>query len=336
MSKKYNFSDDDISKMISMYQNFEPIYKISSIFNVDDSVVKNRLEKNGIKIPKGSPYSYNYWVARGMDENLINNHLKKIKPCYIEYWLNKGYSENDAKLQIEGQKLTSLKGCIARFGEERGNEVWEKRKDMRSDAAKLGSANIIYWINMGYTEEEAKIKLKERQTTFSLDKCIQKYGEEEGKKIFTERQNKWQNSLNKNGNIRNGFSKISQELFYNILNHYDIKDREYIYFATKNNEYGINKKDGGIYLYDFTDVKNKKIIEFNGDLYHANPKKFISEDNPHPFRKTIKAKDIWEKDNIKIETAKSNGFDVLVVWDSEYRWGKKENIIKKCVDFIKK
>lgn len=46
------------------------------------------------------------------------------------------------------------------------------------------------------TEEEAKIALKESQTTFSLKKCIEKYGEIEGTKRWEERQDKWQNTLN--------------------------------------------------------------------------------------------------------------------------------------------
>lgn len=47
--------------------------------------------------------------------------------------------------------------------------------------------------------DEAKKALKERQSTFSLEKCIKKYGEEEGLKKFNERQQKWQNSLKSHG-----------------------------------------------------------------------------------------------------------------------------------------
>jgi hypothetical protein len=43
-----------------------------------------------------------------------------------------------------------------------------------------------------------KLKLKERQATFSLKKCISKYGEIEGLKIFEDRQKKWQKTLNDN------------------------------------------------------------------------------------------------------------------------------------------
>ena len=92
--------------------------------------------------------------------------------------------------------------------------------------------------------------------------------------------------------------------------------------------------NNGFYRYDFTDLKNKKIIEYNGDDYHANPNKYKSYDFPNPFRKDLSAKEIWVKDNKKIQLANSNGFDVLVIWDSEYKKNKEE-IINKCKNFLK-
>ena len=43
---------------------------------------------------------------------------------------------------------------------------------------------------------------------------------------------------------------------------------------------------------------------------------------------------MWDKDKRKIKLAKEHGFDVLVVWDSEYKKNKKE-IINKCKEFLK-
>lgn len=108
-------------------------------------------------------------------------------------------------------------------------------------------------------------------------------------------------------------------------------------FATNNDEYRLNKNDGGKWIYDFTDLKNKKIIEFNGDMYHANPSLYKKGDNPHPFRKNITSEDIWKKDNEKIRVANENGFEVLVIWDSDYRKKSKQNkelVIQKCIEFL--
>lgn len=86
-------------------------------------------------------------------------------------------------------------------------------------------------------------------------------------------------------------------------------------------------------IYDFVDLNNRKIVEYNGDMYHANPNMFEASEYPHPFRKKHTAEYIWAKDDYKISIANQNGFDVLVIWDSEYRRNKKE-VLQKCLDFL--
>ncbi|MFA5585502.1 MAG: hypothetical protein WDA02_03035 [Saccharofermentanales bacterium] len=209
------------------------------------------------------------------------------------------------------------------------------RKNFIKDFIKdrVTTTQIDYYLNKGYDEKTSKKMLSERQKTFSLDLCIKKYGNDKGKEIWNNRQIKWQKSLLQNGNLKCGYSKISQKLFYDILNKYNINDKSYIYFATKNQEYYLSGGKELFYQYDFVDLKNKKIIEYNGDQYHANPKIYESNDNPHPFRKNITAQEIWDKDNNKIQLAHDNGFEVLIVWDSEYK-ENKEIILKKCLNFL--
>ncbi len=337
MGKVYTFSDDEINKMIRLYMNeFKTLDEISKNFNVDRSVIEKRLKTNGVEIVKGSAYSVKYWVQRGMSDIEANMKIKLMKPVYLEYWLNKGYTEEEAILQIEGQKLVSLRGCIARFGETEGTKIWGERETKRSEAGKKGSASLEYWLNKGYSEKEAIKMRSERQKTFSKEKCIEKYGKEEGLKVFTERQNKWQKELSNGGNLKMGYSKISQELFYELLKEYKIDYKNKIHFATHNQELKLNRNilEGGIWVYDFTDIKNKKIIEYNGDDYHGNPLKYEASDFPNPFRKTITAQEIWDKDKRKIALAEEHGYEVLTIWDSEYKKNKQE-IINKCKNFLK-
>jgi len=211
---------------------------------------------------------------------------------------------------------------------------WESEEERNNfissiNGYKSNNTQLKYWTDKGYSEEEANEKRKERQSTFNLDKCIEKYGKTEGVRRFTERQNKWQESLLKNGNMKLGFSKVSQVLFDEISK---ITNGNYKY-ATNGGEFKISKVNGGIWIFDFTDIENKKIIEFNGDVYHANPIKFNENDYPHPFRKTKTSKEIWQKDDEKIKSAEENGFKVLVIWDSEFKKNKKETI-NKCLNFL--
>lgn len=115
-----------------------------------------------------------------------------------------------------------------------------------------------YWIEKFDGDiEKAKKHHNERQTTFNMEICIEKYGEEEGMRIWKERQDKWQKNLLLNGNMKSGYSKISQELFDKIINYYS--DDNSIYYATKNREivmrcFESNKN----FQFDFTDIENKK------------------------------------------------------------------------------
>lgn len=52
-----------------------------------------------------------------------------------------------------------------------------------------------YWIKKGYSEQESIKKVSESQSTFSLEKCIEKYGLLDGTNRWTIRQKKWQNTL---------------------------------------------------------------------------------------------------------------------------------------------
>lgn len=251
-----------------------------------------------------------------IDNGYSDEEIKRIclAPSNIEFWVNKGFSESEAKDLVKKNQSNAAKYVD-----------FKKR---------LIPSNIEYWCNKGLSKEEAKIKVTEHQTTFSKQKCIDKYGEVEGLHIFTERQNKWQKELYKGGKLKSGYSEISQKLFYKLIENVNTNDLNYIFFAKKGGEFVLSDKNG-FYRYDFTDIKNKKIIEYNGDDYHANPDKYSEHDTPNPFRKELTAQEIWTKDTNKKKLAEENGFKVLVIWDSEYRWGNKEEIINKCIKFLK-
>lgn len=45
------------------------------------------------------------------------------------------------------------------------------------------------------------------------------------------------------------------------------------------------------------------------------------------------AKELWNIDKIKSDWIKKRGYDVLVIWESEYRKDSKQTI-EKCIEFI--
>ena len=187
------------------------------------------------------------------------------------------------------------------------------------------TSQIGYWIKKGYSEEDAKKIVSERQKTFTLNRCIEKYGEEEGLKKWNERQEKWkkslQNSFELDGDNRTPISKFEKYCKERIC--------EYLEIDVPEKQKYISDKSNNHYSYDLT-IENK-IIEFNGDFWHMNPD--IYDKNSYNKVKNMSAEEIWKYDMEKIKCAESHGYKVLVIWESEYR-KDKEGTIQKCIDFL--
>jgi hypothetical protein len=332
MGKVYNFTKSQINDMINLYVNeMKSTRVISEKYNVDNSVVIKRLQDNDVKVIKGSAFSVKYWVERGLSEERARQKVKEMKPNFVEYWLSRGFSFEESKIKTELHLMNTERAFIIKYGELDGVRLFKEKKNKEG---KINSPRRIeYWLSRGFSEEESKKKVSEGQNKFSLNKCVEKYGEE-GEEIFNKRQKKWQESLYKNGNLKSGYSKVSQDLFFELLKYYEnIEELNYVMFAKKGGEFVLTNNEG-FYRYDFTDLLSKKIIEYNGDNYHANPKIYTQNETPNPFRKNITSDDIWKKDDIKVKLANKCGFDILVIWDSEYK-KDKEKVIEKCLKFLK-
>ena len=113
---------------------------------------------------------------------------------------------------------------------------------------------------------------------------------------------------------------ISQELFNMIIESYQGN----IYYATydrddmkqyKNKEYRYISKEGRGFLFDFIDLDNKKIIEFDGDYWHSNAKV-----NP-------------EREQYRDSLLISEGFKILRIKEQEFKQNKQETL-SKCLQFL--
>lgn len=62
---------------------------------------------------------------------------------------------------------------------------------------RCSNTQLKWWLKKGYTEEEAKTEISERQKTFTKEKCIEKYGREKGEIIYKNRQQKWREIIDK-------------------------------------------------------------------------------------------------------------------------------------------
>ena len=264
--------------------------------------------------------------------------LEKYKKMFSEKIKgenNPNHKSKTTQLERNQRSPFSIEFYKLRYPNETDEQLKLRLSEFAKDAVvdRIGPMHIEYYLNQGYDEETSQKMLSERQSTFSKEICIKKYGEKEGLKRWEERQNKWQKSLLENGNMKCGYSQISQNLFDDIMEYYPSNEIDNVMYAIKNSEYTI-EHENGLYSYDFTDLNRRKIIEYNGDIFHANPKIYESNDCPNPYRENLKSKDIWKYDEEKLKTVEMRGFDVLIIWDSEYR-ENPDKILNKCKEFLK-
>ena len=188
---------------------------------------------------------------------------------------------------------------------------------------RISDTTLQYYINKGHSIEESEKLLKERQTTFSLEKCIEKYGYDDGYKKWIDRQEKWLNNYQKVN-----YSKISQEMFISIykeLLNVGFYDKTYFAKLDKNNNIHENKNNyeyrlklnNSYILPDFFIPSLNLILEFDGTYYH---------------RDTTENK---EREKRRDENIVNSGYKVLHISEKEYN-DNKELTILKIVNFILK
>jgi very-short-patch-repair endonuclease len=210
-----------------------------------------------------------------------------------------------------------------------GYDMIEDKEEHISKFAKdaiknrVSDTTLRYYLDRGYTEEVAKQMLSERQTTFSLEKCIEKYGVEVGYSRWCERQKKWLNSYK-----RVNYSKISQELFisvYNELKKLGFVDKVYFAKLNENNEihntsnnYEFRLKLNNSYILpDFFIPNLKLILEFDGTYYHRDtPENKLREENRN--------KNIID-----------SGYSVIHISEKEYNENKEFTILRVVNQILK-
>lgn len=225
-------------------------------------------------------------------------------------------------------------GRLSPWSEKSGStpeEIAEaKRKAKENYTSEKRDTTIQYWMNKGFSEEEARKKISARQRTFTKQKCIEKYGEEEGLKVWQARQEKWMASLAalpEEEKIRinklkcsSGYIKSKPEiaLFKSLAQVLSEIESQMTLFANNRS-----------YVYDIR--LGKKIIELYGDFWHHNPTKY-STDWVNPYTKKT-SQEKWEFDAIKNKVATDQGFEVMIIWESEYK-NNYDGTIQKCLAFL--
>jgi G:T-mismatch repair DNA endonuclease (very short patch repair protein) len=301
---------------------------------------------------KDTIYHLNYWLKRGLNEDEAKIKIEIVKKetswrCK-EFWIKRGYNELESLMMISSkQKEISLKRdrnkkqknpYSEEYYIENGinnpdeiKELIQKRKNKSNPYIvcsedkinnMIKKRNITYY---GKTEEERK-KINISRGLNKED-IIKKFGIEKSLEIFRNRGKGSRSPYEKK------YSKMSLSLFEMIKDMNPEKE----FFYGKNEKFIPIKHEGKRkgYFVDFLFEDEKKIIEFNGDFWHYNPKKYLSESFTILMGKKIKAQDVWDEDEKKINLLKQKGYEVLIIWEMDFK--ENENEIKIiCNNFINK
>ena len=228
---------------------------------------------------------------------------QKEAGCSLDYFIKKYGIEKGTEFykDLNKRKSITLENQIKKYGLEEGTKRFEEYRNKQKDAG----CSLSYFENKYGKEQGFKFyKSLNKRKAVTLENMIIKYGELEGTKRFKSFIN-----------TEKGFySKESIEFFEKELSNILLKYKVYY----KENEFGLMDKDNKTYYkYDFVIPELKICIEYNGDLFHANPAMFSEEDRPNPFDRTLSSKKIWEKDKAKIDLIKEKGYKVLIIWASD-------------------
>jgi hypothetical protein len=359
ISNGYSYSHVEKCSNANCLSNTEKtfVYKRLSYFDDDACNVREDLKISYWCDEKGHSHVHEARIARyGFLLRSINKNLKKFTKgeavWSIEYLIDRGYTEIRAK-EILDERKSKTSHFQVRFWTDRGlsaEEAKEKISSIQSANAdkvnydkRICPQDIRWWMQKGLSEEAAKnaqSKFYKEKYSINRNNCKdydrmianriaawEAKSSEEKSEINKSRGKTFEQLIEKFGfgkavdilDKRNAafkkknWSKSSKRLFTNLEKLIDDK----CYYAEEEKFYMFGKQR---YYADFA-YKNI-IVEFNGDIFHANPIMYAANDTPNPFAKDLTAKQIWENDNIRKQHFEDNGFTYLVVWESEYNNNK--------------
>lgn len=240
-----------------------------------------------------------------------------------------GYSDDeieDIQNRHRENSLNNYDDYIKRYGKEEGKE----RYDLMCERKRLHSKRSLdYWINYHNGDIElAKQSLKEYQT-HDRSYFIRKYGEINGIELYEDYvQRKTKNWKNKTYNKSKGQVQVEEyirnlfeEKVYGHKEHYGI-------FLNKQEQELLNQK----VIFPDILIKDKIIIEYFGDFWHANKNMFDDEHKKHPYI-DLTIREIREKDNIKKQLLEDRGFQYFVIWETDWK-NNKEHIKKELREIL--
>lgn len=261
-----------------------------------------------------------YGAGRGDEYSNTLREKAKLKigtVDKIEYWLNKGYDVETANI-----KRREFYHNLNKIATEHNKTLYKNNPDeykKRYQKLKGKKNSYQYWINMGYSIEEARNILKESHASSrqSLDNFIKRYGDVDGPIKFDKMgEKRLATRLKNHGSIFTGnrVSKASIKYFikiYKSLRKMGIEKFDIVWGIGKQKEFiKYDKNSKRNYAYDFVIKSKKVVIEYNDPFWHARNE----TEWRNPFTEYA---DSLNFDKIKTDLLIRDGYRLLVVWSDK-------------------
>jgi hypothetical protein len=220
------------------------------------------------------------------------------------------------------------KSIIEKYGDETGQRKWHEYCDTQSvtntfeykaekfnmtrerfdDYNKRRAATLNNFISR-HGEEPGLIKWREycerQRYTTSINYFIEKYGAETGTKEYQE-------------------FCIGRSMVNKIQSKIEIAAYTELQPLLQNLEISVRLSNPHYGPYDFGNLSKKKLIEFYGTYWHADPRFFEAS---HFFsQKNQTSAQIRARDQAKKSYALSNGFELQVIWEHDWQKNKQQVI----------
>lgn len=318
--------------------NFYNAEQQAKRYGISVQEAKEKINSRKSALLKHTKTRVEYWNELGYSDEeariKVSEHQKSVSPRSKQYWINKGYSNREAIERVSDVQhknwLNRIHKIMNEFEIQDFDEAVDKFNDLYvypnfKNTYKYNNDNIEQvikfqkensvstrdLIDLGLNENDA-YKWFLRRKWFNPQRLIDKgYTEFEAINIINEKICNI-SRCGQTSNQANEFFKKFVEHAYTLYNRHTNK----LYFS--DNEFGKLIPGHSYVWYDFVDTNAMIVIEFNGDIYHANPSKYQANDVPSFRGNTMTAQQLWDRDKIKKDFIEQCGYKYMVVWSSEY------------------
>ena len=189
-----------------------------------------------------------------------------------------------------------------------------KKESIEQARIKLRQTSKNLWKNKEYREKIIKGVSKPRIESFKKEQSIRVTewykNNPEQKKRSISMQKSWLNGKIKH-HASNSSNKSSKQLQF-------LKDLQVIFPDIEGDKTLRSGKKH--YFPDTIFCKIGVIIEYYGDYWHANPKKYKATDIVHH---NLIAQNIWDHDKSRNQALEDKGYTIYIIWESDYDKNKK-------------